>query len=294
MDASDVAPEVEAPPVIKFGTIIEIAGSSMPTNSPIEVRIPEPPAGGEKEAKKMKIKRALRKSQWKVRRNGPNSLDEELGENSFNNHEMIKGLFEGFTISDVVDRIVDADVNQRAWDLLKSFLEAQEDHQDKVERLLKKRDEVGYSLMEKSIKIEGLQVALRKEREISVELKTTLGMKGEQRRKTKAETAKPKEQISMQISEAMARAIEEFMVSHEIKDLNVKFGQEAFNKGFELCKNMVANKFYKLDLDFLYGGALEDEAEPSIDVANPPPAKPTTEEPRPTNAAPNSSSSLRG
>ena len=36
-----------------------------------------------------------------------------------------------------------------------------------------------------------------------------------------------------------------------MRDLNVRFGQEAFIKGFKLCQEKVARKFSKLDLSFL-------------------------------------------
>ena len=51
--------------------------------------------------------------------------------------------------------------------------------------------------MNKSIKVKGIQEAFRKEREISVELKTTFGLEEERRRKAEVENAKLKEQISM-------------------------------------------------------------------------------------------------
>ena len=56
--------------------------------------------------------------------------------------------------------------------------------------------------------------------------------------------------------------VEEFKASAEMRDLNVKFGQEAFIKGFELCQEKVVRKFSELDLSFL-GEASEDEAGPS-------------------------------
>ncbi|EHA8587210.1 hypothetical protein COCNU_scaffold001580G000010 [Cocos nucifera] len=113
-------------------------------------------------------------------------------------------------------------------------MKVQEDHQAKVECLIKKRDEIDRSFKDKSTKIEVLQEALHKEKETSVELKATLNLKEEQRKKVEAKTIELKEQILRQVSEALVRAIEEFKVSSKMKDLNVKFGQEAFNKGYEL------------------------------------------------------------
>ena len=145
-------------------------------------------------------------------------------------------------------------------------------------------------MKEKSIEVEGLQEALCKKKNISVGLKITLGLEKEQKRKVEAEIAKLREKIFMQISEAMAQGIEEFMVFLEMRDLNIKFDQEAFNKSFELCENRMASKFPKLDLDFLNGGALEDEMKPSINAADLPPVEPTVKEMGLTIAVPDSSS----
>ncbi|KAG1366801.1 hypothetical protein COCNU_13G005910 [Cocos nucifera] len=207
--------------------------------------------------------------------------------------------------------IMDVDVNQHAWDSLGSFLKtgyqllgyirslnclsselekAHEDHQIEVERLIKEQDEVDCSLKRKTIEVEVLQEALHKEKEASEELRTTLsleeewrrrealckekeaseelrtalGLEEEYKRRVEAKTAKLKEQISRQISEVTARTIEEFKIFFEMRDLNVRFGQEAFNKGYELYEEWVANKFLELDFDFLYEGASEEVADPSI------------------------------
>ena len=70
------------------------------------------------------------------------------------------------------------------------------------------------------------------------------------------------EQIPILVSEARVLVVEEFKASAEMRDLNIKFGQEAFIKGFELCQEKVVQKFFELDLSFL-GEASEDEAGPS-------------------------------
>ena len=50
-------------------------------------------------------------------------------------------------------------------------------------------------MIEKSIEVEGLQEALHKEREISMELKTALGLEEEWRRKAETETIELRKQI---------------------------------------------------------------------------------------------------
>ena len=81
-------------------------------------------------------------------------------------------------------------------------------------------------------------------------------------RKAEAEVANLVEQISVLVSEVRVLAVEEFKASAEMRNLNVKFVQEAFIKGFELCQEKVARKFFELDLSFL-DEASEDEASPS-------------------------------
>ena len=69
------------------------------------------------------------------------------------------------------------------------------------------------------------------------------------------------EQIPVLVSEARGLAVEKFKASTEMRDLNVRFGQEALIKGFELCQEKVAKKFLELELSFL-GKESEDEAGP--------------------------------
>ena len=108
-------------------------------------------------------------------------------------------------------------------------------------------------LKEKAAEVANLQEALEKEKQTSE--KTV--------RKVEAEVANLMEQISVLISEARVLAVEEFKASAEMRDLNVKFVQEAFIKGFELCQEKVVKKFSELDLSFL-DEASEDEAGHSL------------------------------
>ena len=80
-------------------------------------------------------------------------------------------------------------------------------------------------LKEKAAEIANLQEALEKEKQASEEMVRTV----------EAEVANLTEQILVLISEVRVLAVEEFKASAEMRDLNVRFGQEAFIKGFELC-----------------------------------------------------------
>ena len=107
-------------------------------------------------------------------------------------------------------------------------------------------------LKKKAAEVANLEEALEKEKQTLEEMV----------RKAEAEVTNLMEQISVLISEAMGLVVEEFKASTEMRDLNVRFGQEAFIKGFELCQEKVARKFFELDLSFL-GEESEDEAGPS-------------------------------
>ena len=76
-------------------------------------------------------------------------------------------------------------------------------------------------------------------------------------------------QIPSLILEVGARVVE-FKSFSEMKDLHVQFGQDAFIKSFELCQKKVAERFSKLDLDFL-DEASDNEAGPFETAADPPP-----------------------
>ena len=102
-------------------------------------------------------------------------------------------------------------------------------------------------------------------------------------RKAEAKVASLAEQIPVLVSEARVLAVEEFKTSAEMRDLNIRFGQEAFIKGFELCQEKVARKFSELDLSFL-GEESEDEVGPSptaTAVAAPAPETPSSPPPAP-------------
>ena len=121
-------------------------------------------------------------------------------------------------------------------------------------------------LQVKTAKVAALQEALERERQAREEERQAQEEERrileESARKAEAEVTHLVEQTPVLVSEARALAVEEFKASAEMRDLNIQFGQEAFIKGFELCQEKVARKFFKLDLSFL-GEESEDEADPS-------------------------------
>ncbi|EHA8588729.1 hypothetical protein COCNU_scaffold006509G000010 [Cocos nucifera] len=148
-------------------------------------------------------------------------------------------------------------------------LKAQEDHQAKVSHLHEeKATEVDRLIKEKAAEVGRLQDGLKKEKHTSVGLKAALALEEERRKKIEAKITELKEQVSRQILEAKAQAVEVFKVCSEMRDLNVKFNQEAFIKRFEFCKDRIANKFFELDLSFLVEGAPYDEVGSSTIAAD--------------------------
>ena len=111
-------------------------------------------------------------------------------------------------------------------------------------------------LEEKAAEVATLQEALEKEKQASEEMV----------RKAEAEVANLTERILVLIPEIRVQAVEEFKASAEMRDLNIKFGQDAFIKGFELYQEKVVKKIFELDLSFL-DEAFEDEAGPSPTAA---------------------------
>ena len=101
--AIEVASTIEVSPTIEVPPTIEIAGSPVLSHPSNEAQIPEDPSQGEKGVEKKRVKGAVRKSRRKVRNDRPNNSNEELGENPFHNHEIVRGLVNGFTIPEVVN-----------------------------------------------------------------------------------------------------------------------------------------------------------------------------------------------
>ena len=141
----------------------------------------------------------------------------------------------------------------------RDLLRAEERCQDEVARLQAKTAEVA-ALREA---LERERQDREEERRVQEEERRSLE---ESARKAEAEVAHLAEQTPVLVSEARTLAVEEFKASAEMRDLNVKFGQDAFIKGFELCQEKMVKKFFKLDLSFL-DEASEDEAGPSPTAA---------------------------
>ncbi|EHA8588579.1 hypothetical protein COCNU_scaffold005880G000010 [Cocos nucifera] len=212
--ATKVALVIEVPLMAEAPPAVKVAGSLVLLSPSVEAQIPEDPSQGEKEEKK-RVKGAIRKSRCKVTRwakqlrrrvGGTPSTTTKLSEMG---HQLL-GYIRSLDCSKL--ELV------RVW----------EGCQAEVEHLLKEKDEVGFSLREKSLEVEGLKEMLHREKKTSAELKAALALEEERRKKIEAELAELKERILGQISKAMSLAIEEFKVSFEMRDLNMEFSREAF------------------------------------------------------------------
>ena len=108
-------------------TTTKVAVPSTSMNSLTEVQTSEPPMEREEEVEKKKKKRkeksAIAKVRCKIGSRGSNDSDKVLEKNPFNNRGIIKRLIDWCTLPKVMDRIIKADLKQRIWDSLGSFLE---------------------------------------------------------------------------------------------------------------------------------------------------------------------------
>ena len=107
---SDIEPEVP-----------RASSQSPPTEAPAPEACLEGAPGAERRRRKKTLARKSRSC--KVAIEGADCSEEDLGENSFNNRDLIKRLIEGCILSEVIHRIIFADPEQRVWDSLGSFLE---------------------------------------------------------------------------------------------------------------------------------------------------------------------------
>ncbi|EHA8588129.1 hypothetical protein COCNU_scaffold004181G000020 [Cocos nucifera] len=139
---------------------------------------------------------------------------------------------------------------------------------------------------EKAIEIESLQGALQKEEFVSTGLKAALALEEERKKEVENKVTKLEARMVGLISKTMTRAMEEFKTSFEMRNLNIKFDQEAFIKGFELCEGKVAHRFPKLDLRFLEeeddveAGPFDAIVDPSFVKFTFGPSKPTAKAPK--------------
>ncbi|EHA8587127.1 hypothetical protein COCNU_scaffold001459G000090 [Cocos nucifera] len=90
---------------------------------------------------------------------------------------------------------------------------------------------------EKAAKVGSLQEVLKEEEKTSMGLKVALASEEEKRKKIEGKVSELERQVSRHILEAKAQAIEEFKIFSEIRDLNIQFSKEAFQKGFELYED---------------------------------------------------------
>ncbi|XP_073116358.1 uncharacterized protein [Elaeis guineensis] len=127
----------------------------------------------EVEGRKRKKTLAWRSHSRKVAVEGASGSEEDLGDNPFNNRDLIKRLIEGYILLEVVERIILTNPELRVWDSLGSFLEIRHQLVANVEavKIVKKeaaRIEEGRlteaaRLEEKIVEVHSFQEALGKE-----------------------------------------------------------------------------------------------------------------------------------
>ncbi|KAG1360541.1 hypothetical protein COCNU_09G000040 [Cocos nucifera] len=97
-----------------------------------------------------------------------------------------------------------------------------------------------------------LQEALKREEQMSVDLRAALALEEERKKEVEMNFAKKKRR-------AMEEAISTFKSLEEFRDIKVAFTQRAFIKGYDLCQSRVVKKFPELELGFLSGEPSKDK-----------------------------------
>ncbi|EHA8588113.1 hypothetical protein COCNU_scaffold004134G000020 [Cocos nucifera] len=135
-------------------------------------------------------------------------------------------------MSEVVDHMADPKPWQLVWGSLRTILK-------------EKIGEVEHLVEEKTVKIESLQGALRKEF-ISVGLKAALALEEERKKEAEIKVIELEARMAKSISKVMIWTVEEFKASSEMRNPNVKFGQQAFIKGLSSMRAELPKNFPSL------------------------------------------------
>ncbi|EHA8588961.1 hypothetical protein COCNU_scaffold007421G000020 [Cocos nucifera] len=294
----EVVPDAEAPPITEVGAIG--MNSMPPASSSLHAGelVSKPPTERKKRDDKKKKKSTIIKIVRKACLGEPSDGSDDLGEDSFKNSKTIQDLTNKFAMPEVVDCMADLDQTQFIWSSLRTFLKsnhqifihikrmhrqeaetlkAKEDLQVEIDYLkAKKAVEVECFAWEKAAKVRSLQDVLQKEEFILLRLKAMLALEEERRKEVEIKVIDLEARMVKLILQAMARTVEEFKASFEIRNLNIAFGQQAFIKSFKLCEGRVVRKFFELDLGFLEEEDPDKEAGPSDAAADPTPIEPTS------------------
>ncbi|KAG1360728.1 hypothetical protein COCNU_09G001910 [Cocos nucifera] len=191
----------------------------------------------------------------------------------------------------MMDMISDPNQIKRARRQEAKARKVQKDLQVEIRQLQEKVAKVKYLAEEKVVEIGSLQGALRKEEFISARLKAALALEEERKKEAENKITELEARMAGSISEVMTRAMEEFKASFEMRNLNVKFGQEMFIKGFELYEGRITRRFSELDLRFLEkkddieAGPFDAAVDPSFAKLASGPFEPTAEAPKPVRAS---------
>ena len=117
---AQVAMAVDVPSDVEH-EVPRASSRSAPVEDPISEARLEGAPGAEGRRRKKTLARKSRSRKAAVE--GAGGSEEDLGENLFNNRDLIKRLVEGCILPEVVQRIVLVDLELWVWDSLESFLE---------------------------------------------------------------------------------------------------------------------------------------------------------------------------
>ncbi|EHA8586413.1 hypothetical protein COCNU_scaffold000335G000010 [Cocos nucifera] len=215
--AFEVAASAKVLPTTEVGIVDANSMPSMPpgpSSGDQALKLPVEEETREGKKKKKTIMKTLHKDHFSE----PNDDSDERGEDLFDDPKIVQALTNKFATSEVADCMADLEPRQLIWG-----------HQM-----------LAHIRRAHHLEVEAEKGVLRKEEFVSTKLKAALTLEEERKKEAKIKVAELKAQMANSISEAMIWAMKEFKASSKMRNLNVKFGQQAFIKGFELCKDRVA------------------------------------------------------
>ncbi|EHA8587844.1 hypothetical protein COCNU_scaffold003376G000010 [Cocos nucifera] len=215
--------------------------SGLPTRGSVSEPLNER-VGGDKKKKRDAVMKVARKAHL----GGSSDSDgDDLGADPFDNLEIIRDLIDQFTLFEEVDHLANLDLAQFVWESLRTYLKSghhilahlkwiscqeeeaskvQGDLQAEVDSLHRKITEVEHLVEEKVVENEDLLGALQREELVLIELKAALILEEEKKKEAEIKVTKLEAQMLKFALKAIARVVEEFKTSSEMKDLNIAFG----------------------------------------------------------------------
>ncbi|EHA8588103.1 hypothetical protein COCNU_scaffold004112G000080 [Cocos nucifera] len=268
----EVIASTKAALTIKVGTTGMSSVPPMPSGPSSGDQTLELPIKGEIGEGREK-KKAIAKASRKAHLSRPDGDSDERGEDPFDNLEIVRDLTNRFAMPEVVDQMADLDLWWLIWGSLGTILKITRCLPILRGRIVRRRR---HRRPRRTFEPRSIIFKRGLPR-----LKAALALE-ERKKEVENRVIELETQMTKLISEVMTQTVKEFKTSPEMRNLNVKFGQEAFIKNFEIYKGRMARRFFELDLSFLKEGDVDAGpsdavVDSSFDELASGPSKPATE-----------------